>query len=394
MPDPSPIRVLNSLPTWLPSTSPWLFNQVRLLPPAIIKPAVVAEQRGAAGVFALGIETYLEDQPRVRQLTEKIGRKLGLVRQLPFYWQVAKRFRPHILHSHWGDQGWRDSLLARKLRVPHIVTYYGKDVGFLPVQRVWRERYKELFAHCALVLCEGPFMADRIADLGCPKTKIRVQRLGVVVDDIRFEQRKRLPGEPLRILLAASFREKKGLSYALEAIGLAKSGIGQFEVTIIGDSSADPRSVPEKQAILDAIARHELQPHVSMLGYQSYERLLEEAYRHHIFMSPSVTAADGDTEGGAPVTLIDMAAAGLLLISTTHCDIPQVITHGVTGLLAPERDPGALASHLTWLANHQDKWSEIATAGRERIIDLFDAGRQARILASIYADILSSSGSG
>ncbi len=71
------------------------------------------------------------------------------------------------------------------------------------------------------------------------------------------------------------------------------------------------------------------------MGYQPHSTLFAEAYRHHIFLSPSVTASTGDTEGGAPVSLIEMAATGMLIVSTTHCDIPEVIKHGVTGLLAP-----------------------------------------------------------
>jgi len=75
-----------------------------------------------------------------------------------------------------------------------------------------------------------------------------------------------------------------------------------------------------------------------MLGFQPHAILFEEAYKNHIFLSPSVTALDGDTEGGAPVTIIEMAATGMPIISTKHCDIPEVIKDGVTGFLANERD--------------------------------------------------------
>ena len=45
-----------------------------------------------------------------------------------------------------------------------------------------------------------------------------------------------------------------------------------------------------------------------------------------------------DDEGGAPVTLIDMAASGIALVATDHCDINQIINDGVTGFLAKEGD--------------------------------------------------------
>ena len=79
------------------------------------------------------------------------------------------------------------------------------------------------------------------------------------------------------------------------------------------------------------IEKHKLQSKIRMLGFQPYSVLLEEAYTHHIFLSPSVTASDGDTEGGAPVTLIEMLATGMPIVSTTHCDIPEIICKGPEG---------------------------------------------------------------
>lgn len=385
MPDAS-IRVLNSLPVWLPRTSPWLFNQVKLMPPTIVS-RVVAERRGAENRFTLGLEDYFEDLPRLTRLRQLASARVRF-KQLEFFHSVAGRFRPQVLHSHWGDHGWRDVPVARRCGARHIVTYYGKDVGFLPQTRPkWRKRYLELFASCELILCEGPFMASCIVNLGCPPSKVRVHRLGAPLEAIEYRTRQREPGEPLRILMAASFREKKGLSYALTAVGLARPRIGPVAITIIGDASDDPRSAPEKERILGAIRDHRLQDDVVLMGYQPYSVLIEQAYKHHIFMSPSVTAADGDTEGGAPVTLIDMAATGILILSSTHCDIPQVIVHGETGLLAPERDASALASNLVWFAEHSERWGAFSRAGRAHVDQNFSASIQAQRLSEIYVDL-------
>jgi len=94
---------------------------------------------------------------------------------------------------------------------------------------------------------------------------------------------------------------------------------------------------------------------VRMLGYQSYKMLFEEVYMHHIFLSPSVTAKDGDAEGGAPVTIIEMAASEIPIISTKHCDIPGVILDGKTGLLAEKRDVDGLYERLLWLVSNAEK---------------------------------------
>ena len=109
-----------------------------------------------------------------------------------------------------------------------------------------------------------------------------------------------------------------------------------------------------------------------------------EAYQHHVFLSPSVTASNGDTEGGAPVTIIEMAASGMVVVSTTHCDIPQVILDGRTGLLAEEREVEGLVTHLHWLYENPQSWSTFTNSGRKHIEERFNLKTQAKLLERKY----------
>jgi colanic acid/amylovoran biosynthesis glycosyltransferase len=253
---------------------------------------------------------------------------------------------------------------------------------------LWRVRYRELFAHVDRVLVEGPFMARTAEALGCPTAKLRVHRLGVALDDIPYRPRRRSRGEPLRILIAAAFREKKGIPYALAAIGRVHRVGVPVAVTIIGDTPATPEAGDDKARILATIAEYDLGGVVRMLGFQPYARLLEEAAAHHVFMSPSVTAESGDTEGGAPIGLIEMAASGMPVVSTYHCDIPQVLADRETGLLARERDVDGLVEALHWLVDHPDEWARMTSAARAHVAEKFDVRTQARALAAIYDDVV------
>lgn len=253
----------------------------------------------------------------------------------------------------------------------------------LPVQQpAWRERYLELFGRVDRVLCEGPFMARAITQLGCPPDKIHVHHLGVEVDSIAYAPREWLPGSPLRVLIAASFAEKKGIPYALVALGQLRRDLA-VEVTLIGDTRPS-QDLDEKRRILSVIEEQQLGSVVRLLGYRPYSTVFEEAYKHHVFLAPSVTATDGDTEGGAPVSVIEMAATGLPIISTTHCDIPNVVKHGVTGLLAEERDVSGLLSHLRWLVDHSNAWRPMLDAGRRHIEVEFNARTQGERLSGHY----------
>ncbi len=381
------LRVVHSLPVWLPRTSPWLHALISHLP-ADIESHVACESTAHLDQFPFPRLHVLRQESFLRYVAYRFLRRFAWRARLTYGADVARTVGAGVLHSHWGDVAWKDQRGAMRRALRQVVTFYGKDVNYLPrAYPVWRDRYRQLFETVSAVVCEGPHMGRAIAALGCPSDRIHALHLGVDTAAIRYVPRSWREGEPFRVLLAASFREKKGFPYALAAIGeLVSQGVN-VEVTIIGDASNDPRSWKEKRAILDTIDRYHLQSRVRLLGYQPYAVLFEEAYRHHLFLSPSVTAADGDTEGGAPVSLIDMAATGMPIVSTTHCDIPEVVVQGKTGLLAAERDVPGLVSQLRWFLGHPDAWGPMLAAGRQRMEAEFDVRQQALRLAKLYRSV-------
>lgn len=376
------IPVVQSVSKWLPQTATWLHNQVRFLPPDI-ESHIVCEAILNREQFPQPHVHALSEEATWRRIRDLGLRRLGVRHHLSFLVEQARACGGKLLHSHFGDYAWRNLEAARVTGMKHLATFYGIDVLFIPRSNPrWMTRYRDLFAAVDGVLCEGPHMAQCIVELGCPSGKVTVHHLGIDLDTVQFCPRPWRPGEPLRVLLAGSFREKKGFPYALEALAALKDDVA-LEVTIIGDAH-DDRTQREKRAIVDAIARGGLGDVTRLMGYQPYEVVLEEARRHHVFLSPSVTAADGDTEGGAPVSIIEMCATGVMVVSTTHCDIPGVVLDGVTGLLAPERDAGALLERLRWLLANPGEWERMLIAARKHIEAEFDARRQGERLGEIY----------
>jgi len=381
------IKVIQSSPVWLPQTQTWMYNQTKYLPEDI-EPHIVCEKTENLDQFYLPNIHSLSDAPFYRYYWDKGLRKLRIRRYCGFLVQMAKKHKAQVVHSHFGNIGWADIGAVKRINAKHVVTFYGLDVNMLPTQDPrWYKRYEKLFKSADIFLCEGPHMAQCLINMGCPQNKVKVQHLGVKVDKISFKPRKWQQGETLRVLIAASFREKKGIPYALEALGRLQKEV-DLEITIIGDASPEDRSLKEKELILNVIEKYQMGHIVRKLGYQPYKVLFEEAYKHHIFLSPSVTAQDGDTEGGAPVTIIEMAASGMPIISTTHCDIPEVIENGATGLLAPERDVDGLISHIRWLLENSNLWEAMLRTGQKKIKKEFDVRMQAKRLGTLYSNLL------
>ena len=85
-----------------------------------------------------------------------------------------------------------------------------------------------------------------------------------------------------------------------------------------------------------------------------------------------------------PVTLIEMAAAGKIVVSTTHCDIPGVVEHEKTGWLATEASIDDLTAKLHTALQERERWPDMSRNARIKTEEQFNATTQASRLAGLY----------
>ncbi len=305
---------------------------------------------------------------------------LGRFPEAP-YREILKHEQARLLHAHFGWEGARTAHLARRPGLPFVVSFYGRDAGLLPRHAYWRALYKRLFARADRILAEGPHMGRVLTELGAPVDRVRVVHLGIPLSEFPFAERHDPGDGPVVGLIAASFREKKGIIYALEAAARLVTRHPRLRLRVIGDG-------PLHSLILARVQKPDLAGRVILLGYQPYSAYKTELRRAHFLLAPSVTAADGDTEGGAPVCLLEAQASGLPVIATTHCDIPEVTRPGRSALLAPERDTAALAACLDELLSDPRKWPEMGRVGRAHVEAEFEIDRQVARMNEVYRGIL------
>lgn len=381
------IKVIHNLPSWLPLTQNWIYQQILFLPPWI-DTHVVCERTENLHQFDISNIYCINSKSHYMCLWDEYAIKILKTRPpLSLTTKVVKSLKGNLLHSHFGQIGYFNLHMARSAKLRHIVNFYGYDVNRLPQKsKSWRERLKVLLSEVDCVLCEGPHMAKSIVSLGCPENKVRIHHLGVNVDKIPFRPRKWHPPEELRVLIAATFTEKKGIPYALEALGRLQSQV-PIRITIIGDARNEPEQITEKKKILATIEKYQMQNKTTMMGYQPLTTLHEEAYKHHIFLSPSITSSLGDTEGGAPVTIIEMAASGMPIVSTRHCDIPEVIKQPNSSFLADERDVEGLIRAIESLLEAYPNWPDLLDSARRHIELEYNVKTQAKRIAELYRSV-------
>jgi glycosyltransferase involved in cell wall biosynthesis len=79
--------------------------------------------------------------------------------------------------------------------------------------------------------------------------------------------------------------------------------------------------------------------------------------------------------------------AGLPVVSTRVGGIPDVIEHGVHGLLVDRRDPRSLSTSIEMLLRDRARAAEMGRRGRDRRRTEFDISATVRRIESLYEDL-------
>lgn len=137
-------------------------------------------------------------------------RSMNVSKRISYLAHLKNKYDAQRLHSHFGNNAWANIKVAKANDLKHVVTFYGYNISrLIHTNPVWKSRYQVLFGTVDKVLCEGPYMAERVLSLGRPLEKEAVHHIGVEVDKIKFLPRPWNRTEPLKLLIVASFVEKR-----------------------------------------------------------------------------------------------------------------------------------------------------------------------------------------
>jgi glycosyltransferase involved in cell wall biosynthesis len=102
-----------------------------------------------------------------------------------------------------------------------------------------------------------------------------------------------------------------------------------------------------------------------------------------MFCLPCVIAATGDRDG-LPTSVLEAMAVGVPVITTDVNGLADVVEHGKTGLVVPQRDPAGLAAAIERLLGDPELAADMAAAARERVEEGFSLERSAALLRSLF----------
>jgi colanic acid/amylovoran biosynthesis glycosyltransferase len=292
--------------------------------------------------------------------------------------------RPYdVVHCHFGPMG----VVGSEIRelggfdAPLVTQFHGFDATSY-VEESARNPYLELFARGELFLCVSRRIQQRMVELGCDERKTRVHHTGVDVARIEFAPPAATQG-PIRVLTVGRLVDKKGIEYGLRAMALLRRRHPDLRYVIVGDG-------PLKASLVTLAEQLGIGESVTFAGAQPRSEVASLMKGSTLLLAPSVTASNGDEEG-IPVVAMEALAAGLPVVGTLHAGVPELITNGISGLLAPERDPAALAELMEFVVTRPEQVRRMAEAGRRTVEEEFDVNKLNVRLLDLYRQLTTSS---
>jgi colanic acid/amylovoran biosynthesis glycosyltransferase len=287
----------------------------------------------------------------------------------------------HILHCQFGDLGLRCMRLkdlgasAAKL----VTSFRGYDISHYVHQHGPRV-YAELAVRGDFFLSNCEHFKRRLLTLGFDPAKVVVLPSGIQCSRFRYVPRRPPADGRVRVVTTGRLVEKKGVEYGIRAVAKLRAAGAPIEYAVVGDGPLRPdlEQLIRELGLTDA---------VTILGWRREPEVTEVLERAHLFISPNVTAANGDED--APVNVVKEAmATGLPVVGTRHGGIPEMVQDGVSGFLVAERDVDELAARLGHLVAHPELWPGMGQAGRAWVEQHYDATMLAARLEEIYRQLL------
>ena len=289
---------------------------------------------------------------------------LSLSQMNRLYTFAREQRRYDIIHAHFGMVGDRFRFVSALWDAPLAVSFHGFDYSEWPLTH-GEDCYRRLFQIAARIVVNSENTRRRVEALGCPPEKIVRITPYWDMSGFPYSPQERLPGEPFRALSVARLIDIKGIDDGIQAIALAHRAHPEIEIhyDIVGAG-------PLRAKLETLIHRLGLDAVVNLHGAQNSATVSQMMTGANAFLLPSRKTATGAEEGFG-VTLLEAQSSGLPVIATQHGAFPEVVAHGETGFLAPERSPDLLARYLCELIEKPELARQMGAMGRERVAERF-----------------------
>lgn len=355
---------------WLPASETFIRNQMNYL--TMFEPLAVGLGHVSSSLTRRS-DTLIMRNPgplRIRRILFKIVRRNDKLNKFLI------REKIQLIHAHFGSDAVLIAPIAKRLKIPLVVTFHGYDATKLAKSKgiqgiVYRRRLQELFTTSNQIIAVSAFIRTQLLALGAPPEKVVVHYMGIPSEESPSDSQEAEEG----IVFIGRLSQKKGADDLLTAYAHLPEGLRKVHpLKMIGTGPLDS-SLKETATRLGV--------RVDFTGWLSPADCAKSIGRAAIICVPSKTADDGDTEG-LPTVILEAARASKAIVSTHHAGIPEFIHHGENGILVEEGCVDQLTQQIAILLDNDALREELGNQARVTLMDQFDSVKQGVELEAIY----------
>ncbi len=275
-----------------------------------------------------------------------------------------------VIHGHFSVTGLAAWRLAKRARLPFILTFHGSDMNSWPDEHP--ERLADLrtaVREASVVIAVSAALGDRIRDvtgvsavhlpLGSDHRALRAKALP------RAEARRRLglPADRIVVLFVGNLKPTKGIRELADA--LLRLGDPFLGVLVGGGAEAHYGS--DGSGAEGRLSYVGPRPHDDVVLYMSAADVL-------------VLPSYGE---GLPTVLVEAGSLGLPVIASAVGGIPELLGAD-RGTILPEVSAGSIAAALDGFRADRDAADAAAKRLGEHVVDAYDVDRNAAVLVDHY----------
>jgi glycosyltransferase involved in cell wall biosynthesis len=298
----------------------------------------------------------------------------------PGFLAKLRRIRPSLVHAHFEESGLAALPLTRELDIPLITTFHGFDATATQPNSGPRRMLNQVYGHQRrnlqregrLFIAVSEFIRGKLLERGYPADRTVTVPIGVDVD--LFTPPQEEPASPM-VLFVGRLVEKKGVTYLLEAMSRVTNSRKDVRLVIIGTGPLLPELIDQACALK--------LPNVIFMGPCDAATVRQQMSIASMLVAPSVTAVSGDSEG-LPIVVCEAQAMGLPVVGTHHAGIPEIVQHGKTGFLVPERSIHKLAQYISLLLGRPSLRYRMGLEARTNVCLNFNLKLQTARLEELY----------
>lgn len=239
-------------------------------------------------------------------------------------------------------------------------------------RRLYKSAVRWMVGRGDLVWCNSRATREGLERLGVKAGRIRLIPPGFTPFGV--ERAVPEPGRLKVILCAGALTGRKNQSLVLRACALL--GRTDFRLVLAGSDEEEPGYASE---IRKAAASRELSGLVTVLGHQEKERVYQ-------LMSQADMLVHGAPWEAYGIALAEAMWAGLPIVASRGGSVPEMVTHGVEGLLYEPGDVFGLKEHLTRLLDDEHLRVEMGSAARSKAEKLYKWERTCEEFADLVEE--------